>query len=159
MGIFLACFFLLTSKAAKDSVETICCLTCMLYVQNLCDQEKAGCTASPTPGNSYVAVTCMSLVRSKETRDQQSQHSEVHFLLLQMSTTGSSNIKELSSIPTFLHNPLEIPLMKCVISAKPMRSCGWGKLSLSNLQSPVLLAADLILLKSWVWWRLKSLCY
>lgn len=47
-------------------------------------RERLGVQLPPTPGDSYVAVNGMALVCS---RDQQSQQSEVHFLLLQMSIT------------------------------------------------------------------------
>ena len=130
------------------------------YVLKACvARERLGVRLSPTPGDSYAAVNGMSLARSKETRHQQSQQSEVHFLLLQMNITWCIDIKELSSTPSTLHNPLAIPFMKCVIPPKPVRSCGWGKVCLSDLHCPVVLVTDLILLKSWLWWRLKSLCY
>lgn len=47
-------------------------------------RERLGVQLPPTPGDSYVAVNGTALVCS---RDQQSQQSEVHFLLLQMSIT------------------------------------------------------------------------
>lgn len=72
----------------------------------------------------------------------------------------SVDIKEPISISTTLHNLLEIPFMKWIISPKPVRSCRWGKVLLSQTDTfQWSCATDLILLKSWLWWRLKSLYY
>lgn len=96
-------------------------------------------------------VSSKSLVCTKMTRDYQSQHSEVCFLLLEWSITGSNDSKDLSSIPGTLHNPLEIPFTEHMAPSRPVRSWAWVKVYFSDVLSPVVLVTDLTQLKSLLW--------